>query len=38
MDLEVGKKATLGGWGVELKGEGLGGKELDGWREEAIGG
>ena len=27
MDLEMGEKATLGGWGVEMKGEGLGGRE-----------
>ena len=38
MDLEMGEKATLGGWGVEMKGEGLGGKELEGWRGEAMGG
>jgi len=30
MDLEMGEKAALGGWGVEMEGEGLGGKELEG--------
>ena len=36
MDLEMGEKATLGGWGMEMEGKGLGGKELEGWREEAM--
>ena len=38
MDLEMGEKATLGGWGVKVKGEGLGGEELKGRSEEAMGG
>ena len=36
--MEMGEKATLGGWGVKVKGEGLGGEELKGRREEAMGG
>ena len=36
MDLEMGEKATLGGWGVKVKGEGLGGEELKGGIEDKI--